>query len=146
MEDSVKKPLMVVIIVACLALAIFITYKTQFKEEGIPEELAKEPMWVKCRNPECEGEYEVNKGYYYEYIEENRVSMAVPPLVCEQCGEGSVYKAIKCSNSECGIIFEAWSAGMGDYEDRCPKCGISGLEEEAKAIKERMKARKAGGK
>ena len=40
------------------------------KEEGIPESVAEEPMRVKCRKPECEAEYEVNKGYYYEYVKD----------------------------------------------------------------------------
>jgi len=29
---------------------------------------------------------------------------------------------------------------MGDYEDRCPKCGQSAMEEEAKRIREKAKA------
>ena len=142
MEDSVKKPIMVVLIVACLVLAVVVTVKTRKKAGGIPKKFAEEEVWVKCRNTACESEYEVNKLYYHEYIVENRTGLTAPPLVCEECSEDSVYKAFKCTNPDCEIVFEAWSAGMAEREDRCPKCNRSESEEEAKRYREEARARR----
>lgn len=94
----------------------------------LPEE--GQMMMVKCRNPECEAAYEVNKEWYYEYIDGQRSKdptiVATPPLVCKKCGGKSVFQAVKCER--CGLIFEVDSRPH-DFEDRCPKCGHSRIEE-----------------
>lgn len=141
MEDSKKKPIMVGVIVACLILAVVVTVKTQTDDGGIPTDWDEQLEWAKCRKPDCEAEYEINKKYYYEYIKENRVGLSVPPLPCEQCGEDTLYKAFKCTNPDCELIFEAGSMGMADREDRCPKCKRSESEEAAKRFREEMKAK-----
>jgi predicted Zn-ribbon and HTH transcriptional regulator len=84
--------------------------------------------WVKCRNPACEAEYQIDTRKYYEYIEKHAdpSTLAIPPLVCEKCGEESVYQAVKCE--KCALVFErGWK--RGDYEDRCPDCDFSKIEE-----------------
>ena len=120
---------MICVIVVCLAAAGTITYKTRSKG-GIPKKFAKEMMWVKCN--ECEAEYQINKLEYFTFLEKNTKpwTMEKPPLVCEKCGEKSVYRAVKCE--KCESIFEpGWKSG--DFEDRCPKCGYSKIEVDRKA-------------
>ena len=131
MDESKKKPIMIAVIVVCLGAAAVIAYKSTRRNEGIPAHFAKEMTWVKCRNPKCEAEYEITKKEYYEYLEKNTTAtmMTVPALICTRCGELSVYRAIKCE--KCGLVFEA-SWKRGDFEDRCPKCGYSKIEDERK--------------
>ena len=153
MKGTAKQSVMVAIIVVCLILAIIITIKTRpDTSTGIPKEFAGQMMWLKCTDANCGAEYQTDKKSYYEYMEENRGTvepnrlpmadltlLPIHAMACKECEEKSVYKAIECSNEECGVIFKAWSAGMGDYEDRCPECGISQMEEEAKKIREKHK-------
>ena len=132
MTEPVKKKVIVGAIVGCLVLAAGITYVTNSPAGGIPKSFAKEVTWVKCRNPECEAEYQVTKKEYFQYQEEHydpRVPGA-PPMVCQQCGEESVYRAVKCE--KCGLVFEMGTI-RGDYNDRCPKCRYSKLEAEKSA-------------
>jgi uncharacterized OB-fold protein len=70
----------------------------------------------------------MEKKDYFKYIQEhiNPMSMTMPPLVCEKCGEESIYKAIKCE--KCGAIFFD-NVTPDDFRDRCPKCGYSKTEE-----------------
>ena len=153
MEDSRKKPIMICIILACLVLAVVISVKTKTKETGIPEEFEGEKVLVKCTDPNCESEYEVDKYYYYKYISENRKGMpdlmlayekgvlrTGPPLVCEKCGKDTVYKAFKCTNPDCGIVFEAGSSGVSEREDSCPICKHSESEEQAKRFRDEANA------
>jgi hypothetical protein len=96
---------------------------------GIPEEFARQKVWLKCRNPACQGEYQFNKRQYYQFLERYRIehpgSLDVPGLVCQKCGEQSAYPAAKCT--KCGLVFEkGWK--RRDFEDRCPKCGHSAIE------------------
>ncbi|HUW19459.1 MAG TPA: hypothetical protein VMW16_09165 [Sedimentisphaerales bacterium] len=112
-------------------MALFQMMVQQMQNTGIPEHFAHEMTWVKCRNPKCRAEYEITKKEYYEYLEKNTTAtmMTVPALICTRCGELSVYRAIKCE--KCGLVFEA-SWKRGDFEDRCPKCGYSKIEDERK--------------
>jgi len=96
---------------------------------GIPEHFASQSVWLKCRNPACQAEYQFNKRQYYQLMEKHRVehpaSLQVPALVCQKCGEQSAYQAAKCPM--CGLVFEkGWK--RADFEDRCPKCGHSAIE------------------
>lgn len=96
---------------------------------GIPEHFARQSVWLKCRNPACQAEYQFNKRQYYQLMEKHRIehpgSPGVPALVCEKCGEQSAYQAAKCP--KCGLVFEkGWK--QADFEDRCPKCGHSKIE------------------
>ena len=123
---------MVGVIVGCLVLAAGKTYVYYYPASRIPKSFAEELTWVKCRNPECEAEYQVTKKEYFQYQEKHYDPRfpGAPPMVCQQCREESVYRAVKCKN--CGLVFEMGTIS-GDYNDRCPKCDYSKLEAEKRA-------------
>jgi len=98
--------------------------------ESIPE---TDMTWVKCTNKDCGAAYQMSKRAYFKYIEENIEPMATvaPPLVCKKCGKKSVYRAEKCVNPDCGIVFLRGSV-PNDFADRCPACGHSKTEDQRK--------------
>jgi hypothetical protein len=126
MEEGKKKMIMIVVIVACLVVAGIITYATRSRSTGGIESIKRgtETVWVKCRNPKCENEWQMDKRDYFEYLKEHQepTSMTIPAIVCPKCGKESGYRAEKCEN--CGLIFERGSV-PNDFPDRCPKCGHS---------------------
>jgi ribosomal protein L40E len=85
---------------------------------------------VKCNNPNCNAEYEIDNKDYLEFMRKNANPMAMesPAMKCEKCGENSVFKAVKCE--KCGNVF-FWG-NPTDFADRCPKCGYSGMEDARK--------------
>lgn len=130
---GMSKHIMIAVVVVCLVVAAVITYSTMGpkQETGAGTIDPSKMTWVKCRNPQCEVEYEIPLRDYYMYIEEARskeVTFATPPLICKKCEEASVYKATKCE--KCGLVFETGMGrkGKGDFNDRCPECGHSKLE------------------
>ena len=133
-----KNTIYVVIIVACLLLACFIAYKFIFKSagsgSGIESISSEETTWVKCANKECGAEYQMGLKEYHQTVEASLdpMSMTTPPIVCKECDEPSIYRAEKCESASCGIVFFS-GAVRGDYQDRCPECGISATEESRKA-------------
>ena len=134
MEESKKKPIMIGIIVVCLALAGLITYMRYSKSSGgIADIPSEEMVWVKCSNKACNAEYQMGKRDYYKFVQEhiNPLSSTAPPLVCQKCGQESIYLAEKCGNPQCGIVFFVGSV-PGDFPDRCPKCKQSATEESRK--------------
>ena len=144
MEESKKKPIMIGVIIVCLALiAIIIIGRRSGGGGGVDSISDEEMIWVKCGNNSCGAEYETGKKAYFKYINEHGNPMAptAPALVCEKCGEPSVYRAEKCENPDCGIVFIQGSSGPGDFADRCPKCKQSATEE---SRKRRRAAREAG--
>jgi len=132
MEEGKKKTIMIVVIAVCLVAAVVIGYKYTFAPTDAGIEVFKgQQIWVKCNNPDCGAEYEMDKAEYFRQIEELALAnppemMQTPPLVCEKCGEKSVYRAVKCA--KCGKIFFYGAAGTGDFPDRC-ECGYSQIEE-----------------
>ena len=146
MEESKKKPIMIGVIVVCLAVAVIITYSRYSGGGGGIDSISeKEMIWVKCRNPSCEAEYQNSKKAYYKYIMDNPnpnpMIPTAPPLICKECGEPSVFEAVKCANPDCGVVFFSGISGPTDHADRCPKCGQSKIEESRRA---RLKERAAG--
>jgi predicted RNA-binding Zn-ribbon protein involved in translation (DUF1610 family) len=140
MEDSKKKPIMIIVIVVCLGAAGVIFWGTTGGGGGTLDSISDEEMiWVKCANKTCNASYKTGKKAYFKYIEEhgNPLAQSAPPLVCEKCGEQSIYRAEKCQNPSCGIVFFSNSV-PNDYADRCPECKQSATEES-------RKRRKAGG-
>jgi predicted Zn-ribbon and HTH transcriptional regulator len=132
MEEGMKKTVMLGVVIACLAIAGVVTYSRYSGGEGGIDSIAEEDMiWVKCNNPACKAEYQVGMKGYFQYIQENvnPLAQTTPALVCEKCGEHSVYRAEKCPN--CGLIFLRNSV-PGDHPDRCPKCKYSETEESRK--------------
>lgn len=103
--------------------------------------------WMMCRNPDCEHRRQMPLRQYYmaleAYVKEHPDSitaLATPGLPCEKCGEDSAYKAVKCAR--CALVFEVgWK--RGDFEDRCPKCGRSQIEQDRrKAAQQRRQKQK----
>jgi len=142
MEESKKKPIMIGVIVVCLAVAGIITYSRYSGSGGGVDDIPEGEMtWVKCNNPECKAEYQMSKKEYFKYIEENAqiMSPTAPPLVCEKCGKQSCFRAEKCTNPDCGIVFFS-GAVPNDFTDRCPECGRSETEEIRNARKREMEA------
>jgi len=70
---------------------------------------------------------------YFKYVEKHAdpMSPTAPVMVCEKCGEQSVFRAEKCGNPDCGIVFLRGSV-PNDFADRCPKCNHSETEERRK--------------
>jgi len=136
MLAGLSKTVMLIIIVVCLTLAVVIFIKTQSGGSGGIETIKRgeELYWVKCNNPKCKAEYQIDKKDYYEQIEEkmraNPMAMVTPPLLCKECREQSVLRAVKCE--KCGQVF-FYGADPTDFADRCPECGHSKTEAERKA-------------
>lgn len=137
MEDSKKKPIMIGVVIGCLALAVVITYVTRSGESGGIESLKRGRMtWLKCRNPGCEHEYQMDLKDYFIYMQEHQdpMSMAAPAIVCPGCKEESIYRSEKCE--KCGLVFER-GAVPNDFADRCPECKHSKTEEARKKARAR---------
>ncbi len=134
MEEGKKKIIMIVVIVVCFAAAGIIYYKTHSSRGAgsiASIERGTETVWVKCRD--CGHTWQMDKRDYFEYLQEHRVTIEAPPIVCPKCGKESGYRAEKCE--KCGFVFER-GAVPGDFSDRCPKCGYSAREEARKKRKE----------
>jgi len=137
MENDKKKPIMIGIIVVCLVAAGIIFWLQRPGSSGGIEDIKRgELIWVKCSNPDCGAEYQVDKRDYYEFLQENAnpMVMTTPPMECKECGEESVYRAEKCEN--CGAIFFRGSV-PNDFADRCPECGHSKTERLRKEAREK---------
>ncbi|MFB0552102.1 MAG: hypothetical protein ACETWQ_02205 [Phycisphaerae bacterium] len=138
MEESKKKPIMIIVIVLCLGAAGAIFWGTGGRSGDTIDSISDEEMiWAKCNNPACKAEYQTSKKGYFKYVEEHANPMAptAPPMVCEKCGEKSVFRAEKCMNPDCGIVFLRGTV-PNDFPDRCPECKRSETEE----IRKRRKA------
>jgi hypothetical protein len=124
------------IIVVCLVLAVAIIYWTWGGGDSSLDGISDDEMtWVKCLNKSCNAEYEMGKKAYFKFMATNANPMAPQKaLTCETCGEPSVYRAVKCQNEACGIVFRMNSV-PNDHADRCPKCMQSATEEIRKARK-----------
>jgi len=136
MDEARKKPLMIGVIVVCLVVAVAITIKTWPRGAGDIPKIWKKPeykVWVKCRNPACKAEYQMNKYAYHkaikDYFIEHPQASVIPGLKCKKCGKDSLYLAYKCP--KCGTVFEG-GLKRGDFSDRCPKCGYSKTEADRK--------------
>ena len=133
MDESMKKPIMIAVIVVCLVLAGVITWRTRRGGGGglnsIP---ADAKVLVKCANSECGAEYEVGRREYYAFLKKNMNPLlnSNPPMTCTQCGKPSIYPAVKCE--KCGNVFFKNAGKPGDFPDRCPKCEYSKMEDERK--------------
>lgn len=99
------------------------------KKGGLSSEEAAWKIWVKCRNPQCQAEYQMTEKEYFEYVKKHHdpKTMKPGPLVCKKCGRKSAYRAIKCKG--CGSVFFYPSKKGRGYGDGCPKCGYSRIKE-----------------
>ena len=134
MEESKKKAVMIAVVITCIAAAAVITYVSSSGSGGGIETIERgELMWVKCGNPDCGAEYQIDQRDYFEYIKEHQVGLVRPPMVCEKCQEDSVFRAEKCE--KCGAVF-FYEAVVEDLPDRCTECGYSAIEEKRKAVRD----------
>jgi len=136
MDESTKKPVMIGVIVACLALAVFIWIKWGSGSKG-GLTTVRGQTWMLCRS--CNASWEIPKRDYFKYIEEHVSGPQVPPLPCPECGEESGYRAVKCA--KCGKIF-FYGTMTNTFADQCPDCGYSQDEQDRK---EAAAKRAAGG-
>jgi predicted RNA-binding Zn-ribbon protein involved in translation (DUF1610 family) len=129
MEQGKKNVIMGVIIVACLAAAGVITFRSVKPKGAQVPEFKGQTVWVKCSNKDCGHAWEMPKRDYFVWIEEhsNAATMSTPPLICEKCGEESGYRAVKCE--KCGLVFFWGALGSDAYSDECPECGHSAVRE-----------------
>jgi hypothetical protein len=133
MEENAKKTLLIVVAVACLAVAGIVTYKTM----GGGGTTAGQPaskVWVKCNNPKCGNEYEVSAQEYNTFVMNNGgprqfMMTGAVPMKCPKCNEDSAFKAEKCE--KCGKVFFPGTV-EGKAQDTCPGCGYSPSEAAAK--------------
>jgi hypothetical protein len=126
MDAEKKKPILIGIIVACLILAGGVYFMTA--GGGSDPSLKRGSLiWVKCANPNCNAEYQMEKMDYY--MPGGKSSSERP--TCKQCNEPSLYDAIKCE--KCGIVFVPGSV-KNDVRDRCPECGYSKGEGTTKPV------------
>ncbi|HUT30207.1 MAG TPA: hypothetical protein VMX13_10480 [Sedimentisphaerales bacterium] len=130
MQQSAKNLVLIALVVVCFVVAIAITFLTS-PSRGRGGRTSRDEIWVICRNPQCQGQYQIEYNDYFQYMvtHRDRLSDVDPPMTCRKCGEASVYKAIKCVN--CGLVFEPGSL-PNEAEDKCPKCGYSKLGEQGK--------------
>ena len=131
MEDGKKKSLMFVIMVVCfLAASVFVFLNLNGRTTNYMPKGSQ--VWIKCNNSECNHAYQIDGNKYYKYIEDHTVGpFAVPAIECPECGQNTCYKANKCKKCET-IFFDNYTGG---FEDRCPKCNYSELEEKRKNSK-----------
>lgn len=130
MEEGPKKALMIVLVLVFLAAAGIITWKTRSGGGSILK--GSTMMWVKCNNPDCGTEYQITEKEYLDFIRENAIPgfASVPAMTCQKCSEKSAFAAIKCE--KCGTVFIRGTV-EGPFEDKCPKCGYSQIEERRKS-------------
>ncbi|MCJ7692109.1 MAG: hypothetical protein MUO22_01675 [Sedimentisphaerales bacterium] len=137
MEEEKKKLILTIIIVVCFGVAAVVTLKNLKKGPGTLESIkhGEEMYWIKCRNPECENEWQMDKKDYFVYLRENQdpMSMMAPAIVCTGCGEEGGYRAEKCE--KCGLVFER-GAVPNDFADRCPECSFSKTEQRRKETRQ----------
>jgi hypothetical protein len=133
------------------AFTMMMQQKTQIQQPQSQGRLRKTPTsltdrlprgntWVMCSDPNCGAEYEITKREYFLYIETHSDStmMEAPLLPCKKCGQETVYRAVKCE--KCGLVFKMGSKPF-DFEDRCPACGHSKIEQDRRRAHRARKAR-----
>jgi hypothetical protein len=129
MTESNKKLIKIVTVIVCLGLAGAIVYTSRSRRSGLDSIPRGQLIWVKCGNPDCATEYEIDEKDYWEYIEEHRnpMSLSVPPLTCKDCEKTSIFRAIKCE--KCGLVF-FYGTNQTSFADTCPDCGFSKRKEQ----------------
>lgn len=127
-----KDAIYVTVIALCLVLVGVILLKRRSQSGGIESIPNGDMIFVKCTNPDCKAEYQTSMREYFRYVEEHTdpISQTPTPVICEECGKESVYRAVKCEH--CGSVFFYGAVHQDSFEDRCPKCGYSKIEKNRK--------------
>ncbi|AQQ70930.1 hypothetical protein SMSP2_01294 [Limihaloglobus sulfuriphilus] len=120
---DVKKIIVFVIICLLLAGSIFWFTRSNNSDYGIESISVDEMIWVKCRNQNCDAEYQMS---LQDYLQQTKAPPENPTgakvAKCKECGQASLDRAIKCP--KCGTIF-FYGQLKNAYPDKCPKCGFS---------------------
>jgi len=123
-----KNVVMIVIVVACLALAGAFAIKN-FGGGDDTSTVAQGPQVMLCVNPDCGHIFEMTMEERREQIRaRGRMMRRGGPqaFTCPKCGEESAYQANRCP--KCSTVFIP-DYTSGDFADRCPECGYSAIEE-----------------
>jgi phage FluMu protein Com len=129
MDAITKRSILIAVSIVCLGLASLIMFANRKPKAGALDSIRDEEMlWMKCVNKACGAEDQMSKKAYFKYIRDNidPATFKPVPMVCEKCGQRSVYRAVKCAN--CQRVF-FYGAVAADFEDRCPYCKYSETEE-----------------
>ena len=133
---NMPKPVMIGAVATALVAAGVIFYINSSGGGGGVGDTAQfkgELIWVKCANPDCGAEYQMDKKEYYDYMQAHANEMAMArggsAIPCKECEEKSLLRAVKCES--CGNVFFRGEAER-DFADRCPGCGYSATEERRK--------------
>ena len=129
MKESKKKQIKITVVIVCLGLAGAIVYMSRPERSGLDSVPRGQMIWVKCGNPDCGAEYEIDNKDYWEYIEKHRnpMSLSAPPLTCRDCGKRSIFRAVKCE--KCSLVF-FHGTNQTSFADTCPECGFSKMKEQ----------------
>ena len=135
-----KNTIYVIIIAVCLLAAILIFIKGRSGDSGGLESMERGVLfWVMCRNPKCKAAYQIDRVDYHTQIREkgraNPMSMQTPPLTCQKCQENSIFRAFKCPKCEHMFFY----GNTTDFDDRCPKCGFSKMQDDRRKVLEARK-------
>jgi predicted Zn-ribbon and HTH transcriptional regulator len=131
-----KNTIYAVVIAVCILGAVLVfLHRRSASSTGIDSIPDTKMLWVKCAK--CGQGYEMGEKQYYKEVDEkaraNTSGMPITmPLTCQKCGQDAVRKAFKCA--KCGEVFFAYSV-PADFEDRCPKCKHSAIEDGRNARK-----------
>jgi ribosomal protein L40E len=124
----------VIFCIVSIVIAVIVGWSFLGNEsQGLDKLEAGQDIWVKCANPKCGTEYQMElKEYLKEAQGEYENSMFTRPALCKECGKRSLLRAEKCQ--ECGKIFIRGSV-ENDLPDRCPHCGYSEMEDRRKGLR-----------
>jgi len=142
MDDDKRKPVMIGIIIACVALAVGVTIYTTTGGGGGGGGGAKGKLTILCT--ECGESSELSRDEFREKMQASADQGMMglmgpmggsPVLTCSACGEDAAQLAVKCK--ECDTVFtqDYEAAAEGDYSDRCPECDYSETEEKMNQVR-----------
>jgi len=130
MDEAKRKPIMIGIIVVCLGVAAYITFRSGGGVKPIEEVPEDATITMKCVNIKCNAVFEMSLREYRDFQKEHIEKETTPGVTCQSCGKPSAFEAMICS--KCGHVFMSGESGRGDFPDRCPKCKYSAREEAQK--------------
>lgn len=122
MDENVKQKLSLVVTVVCIAVAIFVGYKT-FSGGGAKVSASDSALWMKCFNKDCENTFQITNQEYADFMMTQNVVSNVPGYNCPECNKDSAFKARKCM--ECEFVFREREVLE---EPKCPKCGSEDIQ------------------
>jgi DNA-directed RNA polymerase subunit RPC12/RpoP len=128
MDEAKKKKITLAIAIVCILGAAFVTFRNVFKPDnsGIDGLKPGVMFLMKCNNPDCGHKYEIDRKEFYEHAQKFPMAGQIPPMACPKCNKASAFHVYRCA--KCGNEFFAVSSK--DYEDRCPKCSFSQMEQD----------------